>query len=278
MLRHTYFIEIRYPHLNSCIDLLYPSYNAISLGSYPGGITLFFYLRKHVNFFMLITLFSSVVIFNIISLEKYIKGDRVTQQTTIKKVHTKAPKVAITFDDGPNPASTPQILAILETKQAKATFFILGKNGEAYPELLQQMSQQGHEIGNHAYSHQRLTRLSPDGIKAEFNRTDFIITNITGQKPLSVRPPDNAYNNDIISIANELNYTFVLWSIDTRDWTNIPTSTIISKASQAQPGDIILLHDGVKPSHTIEALPGIIDVLQAKGYQLVTLENLFDSK
>jgi peptidoglycan-N-acetylglucosamine deacetylase len=239
---------------------------------------LFFYLRKHVNFFMLITLFSSVVIFNIISLEKYIKGDRVTQQTTIKKVHTKAPKVAITFDDGPNPASTPQILAILETKQAKATFFILGKNGEAYPELLQQISQQGHEIGNHAYSHQRLTRLSPDGIKAEFNRTDFIITNITGQKPLSVRPPDNAYNNDIISIANELNYTFVLWSIDTRDWTNIPTSTIISKASQAQPGDIILLHDGVKPSHTIEALPGIIDVLQAKGYQLVTLENLFDSK
>jgi peptidoglycan/xylan/chitin deacetylase (PgdA/CDA1 family) len=239
---------------------------------------MFFYLRKHVKLFLFITLFSSIAIFNIISLEEYIKGDRVTQQTTIKKVPTTAPKVAITFDDGPNPASTPQILAILEAKKAKATFFILGKNGEAYPELLLQISQKGHEIGNHAYSHQRLTRLSPDGIKAEINRTEFIITNITGQKPLTVRPPDNAYNDDIIRIASELNYTFALWSIDTRDWTNTPASSIISKASAAQPGDIILLHDGVKPSHTVEALPGLIDLLQGKGYQLVTLQELFHNK
>jgi peptidoglycan/xylan/chitin deacetylase (PgdA/CDA1 family) len=202
---------------------------------------------------------------------------KVVSQNAIKKVPTTAPKVAITFDDGPHPFTTLKLLASLKEKNAKATFFILGKNAEAYPELLHQISIDGHELGNHTYSHQRLTRLSQDGIRAELQHTNAIITNITGQTPHIVRPPDNGYNNTIVQLTQEMGYKFVLWSIDTRDWTNVSPATILERIEKTKPGDIILFHDGVVPSQTAAALPLVIDALHAKGYHLVTISELLQT-
>jgi polysaccharide deacetylase family sporulation protein PdaB len=220
------------------------------------------------------TVFSSLAIFNILAIKAYIQDTKTVGLNTIKKACVNAPKVAITFDDGPSPDSTAHVLALFKEKKAKATFFVLGKNAEAHPELLQQIHAEGHEIGNHAYSHQRLTRLSQEGIKAELHHTNAIIYNITRQKTTHMRPPDNAYNAELVNLTQQLGYNFILWSIDTRDWTNASVSSIIREIDKAKPGDIILFHDGVTPSHTMEALPKAIDLLQAKGFQLVTVSEL----
>lgn len=218
--------------------------------------------------------FSSLAVFNLFAIKVYIRDTQTVSCNTIKKVTVKSPVVAITFDDGPHPDITPQLLAILKAKKAKATFFILGKNAEAHPEVVQRISLEGHEIGNHTYSHQRMTRLSQDGLKAELLHTDTILYNITGQKPFLVRPPDNGYNADTVELSQQLGYKFILWSVDTRDWANVSEAAILREVDKAKPGDIILFHDGVLPSHTVKALPQAIDLLQGKGLQLVTVNEL----
>lgn len=231
-------------------------------------------LLKLKPFFLTITVFSSLALFNIFAIKTYIHDTQTVNCNTVKKVNINSTKVAITFDDGPHPTTTLQILNILKEKNAKATFFILGKNAESYPELVQQIYYDGHELGNHLYSHQRMTRLSQDGLKAELHHTDAIMFNITGQKPLLVRPPDNAYNAQIVSLTQEFGYKFILWSIDTRDWANVSIPSILREIEKVKPGDIILFHDGVTPSHTVEALAKAIDILQSKGFQLVTVSEL----
>lgn len=227
---------------------------------------------------LITTVFSSLAIFNILAIKTYIQDTKTLSCNTIKKAYVNSPKVAITFDDGPQVPFTVHTLAILKEKKARATFFVLGKNVEAHPELLQQIHAEGHEIGNHTYSHQRLTRLSPEGIKAELHHTDTIIFNITGRHTTLVRPPDNAYKAEIISLTQQLGYNFILWSIDTRDWANVSVPAILREIDKAKPGDIILFHDGVTPSHIIEALPKAIDLLQAKGFQLVTVSELLSDQ
>lgn len=223
---------------------------------------------------LVVSIFSSLAIFNIMALKSYVTDARNVHSNAIKKVSTALPLVAITFDDGPDPVITPQVLAILKEKNAKATFFMLGKHAEAYPELVQQIHAAGHEIGNHTYSHQRLTRLSQDGLKAELQHTETILFNITGENPRLVRPPDNAYNAKIVAQTQQCGYHFVLWSIDTRDWANVSPSAILRETDKAGAGDIILFHDGVTPSHIVEGLAKTIDLLQAKGYRLVTVSEL----
>lgn len=223
---------------------------------------------------LVVSIFSSLAIFNIMALKAYVIDVKNVSNNALKKVPTALPQVAITFDDGPNPVITPQVLAVLKEKNAKATFFILGKNAETNPELVQQIHAAGHEIGNHTYSHQRMTRLSQDGLKAELQHTDTIIFNITGEKPRLMRPPDNAYNAKIVSQTQQCGYHFVLWSIDTRDWANVSPSSILRETDKAERGDIILFHDGVTPSHIVEGLAKTIDLLQAKGFQFVTVSEL----
>lgn len=223
---------------------------------------------------LVISIFSSLAIFNIMALKAYVVDVENANNNVVKKISTALPQVAITFDDGPNPVITPQVLTVLKEKNAKATFFLLGKNAESYPELVQQIYAAGHEIGNHTYSHQRMTRLSQDGLKAELQHTDAILFNITGEKPRLVRPPDNAYNAKIVSQAQQCGYQFILWSIDTRDWANVSSASILRETNKTGRGDIILFHDGVMPSHTVEGLAKTIDLLQAKGFEFVTVSEL----
>lgn len=178
--------------------------------------------------------------------------------------------IALTFDDGPGPY-TDQILDTLKSKDAKATFFTIGRNVVANPDTVKREVDMGMAVGDHTWSHPVLSSVSDDTAKTEISKTAEAIWNATGTAPVAVRPPYGAFAK---STPHE-GLPFVLWDIDSEDWKNrnadITTKNIMSAA---HPGGIVLMHD-IHPS-TAQALPGIIDQLQAQGYKLVTVPQLLD--
>lgn len=186
--------------------------------------------------------------------------------------------IAITFDDGPHPRYTPQILDILDKYSAKATFFMIGQNAEMYKSIVKDVHLRGHEIGNHTYSHPDLRKISASEFLDEIEKTRSVIENITGISPTLFRPPGGYLNNDIVSILEKQSDIPVLWSWrqDTRDW-ECPSSECIvaSVIKNLKDGDIILFHDyNAKNSPTPKALEGILEELCAKGYSFVTVSEL----
>ncbi len=193
-------------------------------------------------------------------------------------------QVAITFDDGPSPEWTPKILDILRARGIKAAFFLLGKNCEDYPGLVQRIVAEGHEIGNHTYSHRNLAVMSEWQMELELTATQRLIESITGRSTTLFRPPYNADSNptDIAELAplrlaqEQLGYTVVLEKIDPQDWSRPGTEEIIQRVKDLRgEGNIILLHDaGGDRSETVAALPHIIDYLQTRGDRIVSLSEL----
>jgi peptidoglycan/xylan/chitin deacetylase (PgdA/CDA1 family) len=193
-------------------------------------------------------------------------------------------QVAITFDDGPSPEWTPKILDILRARGVKAAFFLLGKNCEDYPGLVQRIVAEGHEIGNHTYSHRNLAVMSEWQMELELTATQRLIESITGRSTTLFRPPYNADSNptDIAELAplrlaqEQLGYTVVLEKIDPQDWSRPGTEEIIQRVKDLRgEGNIILLHDaGGDRSETVAALPRIIDYLQTRGDRIVSLSEL----
>lgn len=180
----------------------------------------------------------------------------------VKKINTTHKVIALTFDDGPHAKATVKILDVLREKHVHATFFILGENINHSPQLLAQEIQDGHEIGNHGYSHNYLNQMSESAIKKEITDTEKIITK-TVPKPVVFRPPGGLYNKKVLETALSLGYTTILWTIDPRDWAHTSTQQIVDNVlTNAKPGSIILLHDGLYPLFTPEALKYIIDNLQ----------------
>lgn len=182
-------------------------------------------------------------------------------------------KIALTFDDGPHPVYTPLLLDGLAKRKVNATFFITGENAEAYPELVKRMQEEGHLIGNHTYSHIQLTRGNREKFKGELKKTNEIIEEITGQGVTYVRPPYGSWDK---SFEKELNMFPVLWNIDPLDWCSHNAECIAAKVvEKAGDGDIILMHDYYDTSVT--AALEVVDVLQKRGFQFVTVEEiLFD--
>lgn len=203
-------------------------------------------------------------------LETLLKGIdiHVTWAGTIKR-----PVVALTFDDGPQPAYTPQILRILEEHGVTATFFVIGRNAKRYPELLRKIHSAGHALGNHTFSHVKLTAVRNGALREEVERTGEIILQETGVKTALFRPPFGAFDARSLAELAIRRLEVVLWSVDSRDWvTPVPQEIRHNVESTAQAGAIILLHD-VHPQ-TVQALPGIIEVLKAKGYGFVTVPEM----
>lgn len=191
--------------------------------------------------------------------------------------------LALTFDDGPHPIYTNEILDVLKEYNVKATFFILGKHGELYPELLYRQKIEGHEIGIHSYNHINLRRKKEEIIENEFDATQEVIYVTTGQNPRLFRPPYGTYSQEVYDVAVENQCKIVLWTYyqDTKDWSNPGVDKIVETVlSQATNGDIILFHDHNEgdENQTIEALKEILPVLINRGFRFVTVSELLDQQ
>jgi cellulose synthase/poly-beta-1,6-N-acetylglucosamine synthase-like glycosyltransferase/peptidoglycan/xylan/chitin deacetylase (PgdA/CDA1 family)/spore germination protein YaaH len=191
--------------------------------------------------------------------------------------------VTLTFDDGPNPKWTPQVLDILKARGVPAAFFILGRNAEDYPDLVRRILAEGHEIGNHTYTHANLAEMSAWRMRLELDATERLIESITGISTTLFRPPYNADATPTsiaelapLRYAEELGYLVVLEKIDPQDWARPGAETILQRVKdQRNEGNIILLHDaGGDRSQTVAALPQIIDWLTERGDRIVSLSEL----
>ena len=191
--------------------------------------------------------------------------------------------VAITFDDGPDPTWTPQILDILKQKKAPAAFFILGQQAENYPGIVRRIVAEGHEFGSHTYTHVNLSLVGEQRERIELDATQRLLQAITGRSTTLFRPPYEADSRpDQLSevtpliISQDLDYLTVMENIDAEDWARPGADVILQRIKQQRRnGSIILLHDaGGDRSQTVEALPKIIDYLRARGDRIVSLSQL----
>ena len=198
-------------------------------------------------------------------------------------------KVALTFDDGPSSEWTPKILDILKQKGVKATFFIAGTNGETNPSLVQRILAEGHEIGNHTFTHPNLGEVPPEVARLEINATQRLVEALTGRSMRLFRPPffgdaEPTTPSEIapVKLAQSLGYVTVGLRVDPDDWqgpsANLIVQRILDRMADTNPetrGQIVLLHDaGGDRSHTVAALPRVIDALRAKGLEIVPVSAL----
>ena len=180
------------------------------------------------------------------------------------------PKIAITFDDGPSPVWTPQLLDGLKERNVKATFFLIGENAKNNPELVKREAEEGHLIGNHTYHHVEITRVPDETAQEEILMTNEVITGITGEEVSYMRPPFGVWQKNL---ERNLDVMPVLWTIDPLDWTTDNEDEIINKVvTQAGENDIILLHDCYESS--VNAALRIVDILQKEGFEFVTVDEL----
>ena len=204
------------------------------------------------------------------SLPSQFKGTTIRQA----KLDSQHKAIALTFDDGPWPTTTTQILDILKKNNIKATFFWVGRYLQTYPELGKQVAAAGHAIGNHTWNHQYI-KYNEDGAAREIDRTSSLIEELTGIKASMFRPPGGILNNGLAAYAQKKNYAVVMWSADSLDWRAATESLMDNVMRQANSGGIVLMHDGGgNRSRTVQALPDIIARLRKEGYIFVTVPEL----
>jgi len=182
-------------------------------------------------------------------------------------------QIALTFDDGPHPGFTPQILAILQQYNVKASFFLVGMKAMQAPDLVRAIFDAGHGIGNHTFHHPRLPTISPQEMAQELRLCGEALQAITGEYPHYFRPPGGRVDAEVLKVAESRGYSTIMWSISPADIKHTSPERILQIVTkQAHNGAIILLHDGVP--ETIAVLPQLIIALKAKGYQFVTIDTL----
>ncbi|MBE5868701.1 MAG: peptidoglycan N-acetylglucosamine deacetylase [Lachnospiraceae bacterium] len=179
-------------------------------------------------------------------------------------------KICLTFDDGPHPYYTEQLLDGLKKRGVKATFFVTGEHALLHPDIIKRMSEEGHMIGNHTYSHLQLGSSNLEEFKEELVRTNEVLEEITDQEVIYVRPPYGSWDK---RLEQELNMIPVLWNVDPLDWCRTDVSGIVQNVVvDISENDIILMHDQYKSSVT--AALEIVDELLEKGYEFVTVEEI----
>jgi len=190
-------------------------------------------------------------------------------------------RIALTFDDGPSPPYTEQILDILREHHVTATFFVCGSNVEKHPDLLHRIVAEGHEVGNHTYSHPFVFFKSRRRIAEEIDRTQAIIEKVAGIHPNIFRPPYGSRWFGLIPTLLERNMRLVLWSAAGYDWKKDVQGITKSALRQLKPGAVLLLHDGretrpaaeIDRSRTVLALPEIIAGARRRGYTFAPLKD-----
>ncbi|MEK4384557.1 polysaccharide deacetylase family protein [Solibacillus sp. FSL W7-1464] len=195
-----------------------------------------------------------------------------SENTIIPKVDkdTSKKRIALTFDDGPHPEVTKQILALLEKYNAKATFFMLGSRVQYYPGLVQEVHDSGHEIGNHTWTHPVLTKMSPADINKEYNSTEEAIIHAIGEHSTTFRPPYGAINDDI---RNAIPCKSVNWTIDTLDWKYRDPEKLLPMVKKALHNNAIVLMHDIHQS-TADGLEPVLAYLQKEGYEFLTVSEI----
>ncbi|WP_051946277.1 polysaccharide deacetylase family protein [Verrucomicrobium sp. BvORR106] len=186
------------------------------------------------------------------------------------------PYIAITFDDGPHATNTPRLLDILAERNIKATFFVVGRNVREYPAILRRIIAEGHEVGNHSWSHMALSTLTPDKVRQELGKTHDAVLQAAGYQMRLMRPPYGATNLRVKQICfQEFHYPSIIWTVDPLDWKQ-PGSSVVAQhiVAGTRSGAIILAHD--IHAATIDAMPDTLDTLLAKGYHFVTVSQLLN--
>jgi chitin deacetylase len=185
--------------------------------------------------------------------------------------------IALTFDDGPWPGYTAQILEILKKNDVKATFFVVGQVLNNYPDLGKRIVTEGHTIGNHTWNHW-YHYFNKQAASLEIDRTSDLIYKTTGTKTTLFRPPGGMLHNGLAAYAKSKNYTVVMWSADSIDYALPSPPVLVNRVlKQASPGGIVLLHDGGGPrKNTVAALPTMISKLKKQGYRFVTIPELLE--
>lgn len=185
--------------------------------------------------------------------------------------------IALTFDDGPWPQSTAQVLDILKKNNIKGTFFVVGRNVKSYPDLAKRVVTDGHSIANHTWTH-RYHHMNPQLAAFEVASTTDIIYKTTGVRTGLFRPPGGIMNNGVAAYARNNKYAIVMWSADSTDYARPAVPRLINNIFRsARPGGIVLMHDGGGDrSHTVKALPEIISRFRKQGYQFVTVPELLE--
>jgi peptidoglycan/xylan/chitin deacetylase (PgdA/CDA1 family) len=201
-------------------------------------------------------------------------------QRILCEVGTSEKRLALTFDDGPHPRHTPQLLEMLERKGIRATFFMVGRRVRRFRDVLKQTAEAGHEIGNHGDHHLPLSILPEFLIRREIAVTETLIERVTGIKPRFLRPPMGWFNDRVLAVARDMDYQSVIGNIHPQDSRRPGTPVILQRIRRRlAPGAIIILHDGgwhigCDRSQTIAAVDVITDELLERGYRFETMSRL----
>lgn len=196
------------------------------------------------------------------------------ERLTYTACNVEGPYIAMTFDDGPKPGQTDRLLDMLKERGIKATFFVVGQNAAAFPELIQRMVAEGHEVGNHSWNHASFTKAGAAGVASQINQTDAALIAAGAPKPVTVRPPYGATN---ASISKRLNQEFgqkvIMWDVDPLDWKHRNSARVTAEIlKNTKPGSIVLAHD--IHASTVDAMPATLDGLAQKGFKFVTVSEL----
>ena len=217
----------------------------------------------------------------LITAQKYLE---LPSSYVIRRLGALPKKVALTFDDGPDEMWTPKILDILKQKKVRASFFIIGENGQANPDLVQRIFDEGHDVGNHTFTHPNLGESPRELTEIEVNATQRLFEAITGHSMRFFRPPyfgdaEPTTADELIPVerAQAMGYITVGLRVDPDDWQRPPAAAIVARTlaqiNDPNPeirGQIVLLHDaGGDRAQTVAALPLLIDALRAQGFELV---------
>jgi len=193
---------------------------------------------------------------------------------SLTSVSTVRQQVALTFDDGPHPQHTPVLLDMLAHYRARATFYVIGQNARRYPELLRRIVAEGHEIGNHTWTHPVLSQHGDGTVLREIDRTQEIIWQTVGAVPVTMRPPYGSFSpRQMRMLHDQRNLPTVVWSVDPQDWRRPGSDVVADRMLRgARPGAVILAHD--IHGATVRAVPAVLQGLLARGLAPVTMSTL----
>jgi peptidoglycan/xylan/chitin deacetylase (PgdA/CDA1 family) len=243
-------------------------------------------MKKKIKKLIIITIAASAIIgLAVVMLSVFYDEAVLVRKDTVYHPRVSEKVVALTFDDGPSPVWTPQILDELKRAKIKATFFMLGKHVAQFPGIARRVAQEGHEIENHSYTHHGLLNYKMEQLEKEIKDTEAIIKKTTGQTTRYFRPPKAWATAKEKEKIEEMGYETILWSLNSKDWVTFHDKQIRRFILwNIQPGDIILFHDsggvlateGGNRTQTVKTIFRLAEQLKERGYKFVTVSELLN--